>query len=82
MSVVILVGSETGNSLDFAQRASEDFERLGIDSEIFLMDEFPLEKLISEEDSVECLIFICSTTGDGEEPRNMQKFSRFLRRSD
>lgn len=79
MTVVILVGSETGNSLDYATRASDDFLRLGLRTQVHLMDEFDLAGLVSEE--LEVLLFICSTTGDGEEPQNMRKFMKFLRRS-
>jgi len=78
--IVILVGSETGNSVDYAERTSEELERFNLKSEIHLMDEFKLENLLG--DSLKCLIFICSTTGDGEEPRNMRNFMRFLLRSD
>lgn len=80
MKTVILVGTETGNSMDYALRASENLERMGVESEIFLMDEFPLEGLL--ENSLETLIFICSTTGDGEEPRNMKRFMKFILRAD
>lgn len=79
-SIVILVGSETGNSLDFAERTREDLERLNYEPEVYEMDEFILENLL--DDTLKCLIFICSTTGDGEEPRNMHKFMKFLLRSD
>jgi sulfite reductase alpha subunit-like flavoprotein len=78
MTVVILVGTETGNSLDYGTRASEDLERLGVESEIYLMDEYPLENLLDAS----TLIFVCSTTGDGEEPGNMKKFMKFLLRAD
>lgn len=78
MTVVILVGTETGNSLDYATRASEDLERLGIENEIYLMDEYALEGLLD----VSVVIFVCSTTGDGEEPTNMRKFMKFLLRAD
>ena len=78
MTVVILVGTETGNSLDYATRASENLERLGIENEIYLMDEYPLEGLLD----VSVVIFVCSTTGDGEEPTNMRQFMKFLLRAD
>lgn len=78
MTIVILVGTETGNSLDYATRASEDLERLGIENEIYLMDEYRLEELLD----VSVVIFVCSTTGDGEEPANMRRFMKFLLRAD
>ena len=80
MSVVILVGSETGNSLDYGSRLCDDLERLGVESEVFLMDCFPLNRLL--EDDLTTLLFVCSTTGDGEEPQNMKKFMKFLLRAD
>lgn len=78
MTVVILVGTETGNSLDYATRASQDLERQGIENEIYLMDEYRLEELLD----VSVVIFVCSTTGDGEEPANMRRFMKFLLRAD
>ena len=76
MTVVILVGSETGNSLDCGSRLCDDLERSGIVSEMFLMDDFPLDRLLEED--LTTLLFVCSTTGDGEEPHNMKKFMKFL----
>lgn len=80
MTVVILVGSETGNSLDYGSRLCDDLERSGIVSEMFLMDDFPLDRLLEED--LTTLLFVCSTTGDGEEPQNMKKFMKFLLRAD
>jgi sulfite reductase alpha subunit-like flavoprotein len=40
------------------------------------MDEYPVSQLIYEL----IVIFVCSTTGQGEEPDNMKQFWRFLLR--
>jgi equilibrative nucleoside transporter 1/2/3 len=40
------------------------------------MDDYPVSQLIYEL----TVIFICSTTGQGEEPDNMKQFWRFLLR--
>lgn len=73
------MGTETGNSLDFAERCCDELYRCGRESEVVLMDDFPL-KLFLEE--CETVLFICSTTGEGEEPLCMRKFSKFLLRAD
>lgn len=78
MAVLIMVGSESGNSVDFAERAGEDLERSGIASRVVLMDDCPLEELAD----VRHVLFVCSTTGDGQEPANMRTFMQFLLRAD
>jgi equilibrative nucleoside transporter 1/2/3 len=40
------------------------------------MDDYPVSELIYEV----IVIFVCSTTGQGEEPDNMKQFWRFLLR--
>jgi len=40
------------------------------------MDDYPVSQLIYEV----TVIFVCSTTGQGEEPDNMKQFWRFLLR--
>jgi equilibrative nucleoside transporter 1/2/3 len=40
------------------------------------MDDYPVSQLIYEVN----VIFVCSTTGQGEEPDNMKQFWRFLLR--
>ena len=75
MKTVILVGTETGNSLHYATRLCEDFERLRLENELFLIHEVPLEEFL--EDSLETVIFVCSTTGDGEESGHMRSFMKF-----
>ncbi|XP_025834407.1 NADPH-dependent diflavin oxidoreductase 1 isoform X2 [Agrilus planipennis] len=40
------------------------------------MDEYNIKDLIAEK----CVIFVCSTTGQGEEPDNMKMFWKFLLR--
>lgn len=72
MSVVILVGTETGNAMDLAERARDDLFRFGIKSCVVLMNDFDLSNMITFD--YKCFLFICSTTGDGEIPKNMQKF--------
>jgi equilibrative nucleoside transporter 1/2/3 len=40
------------------------------------MDDYPVSQLIYEA----IVVFVCSTTGQGEEPDNMKQFWRFLLR--
>jgi sulfite reductase alpha subunit-like flavoprotein len=40
------------------------------------MDDYPVSQLIHEP----IVVFVCSTTGQGEEPDNMKMFWRFLLR--
>ncbi|KAJ3279795.1 NADPH-dependent diflavin oxidoreductase 1 [Borealophlyctis nickersoniae] len=40
------------------------------------MDDYDKSRLIDEQ----LVVFVCSTTGQGEEPQNMKKFWRFLLR--
>lgn len=73
------MGTETGNSLDFAERCCDELLRCGREAEVILMDDLPLERFLDE---CETVLFICSTTGEGEEPLCMRKFSKFLLRAD
>ncbi len=75
----ILVGTETGNSLDFAERASDELQRFGVENEVVLMDDLSLETFVNE---CKMVLFICSTTGDGESPLCMRSFVSFLLRAD
>lgn len=52
--------------------------RYHFDAKVIEMNEFPL-RLLPEQQLV---VFVCSTTGQGEEPDNMKKFWKFLLRKD
>nr|XP_022918308.1 NADPH-dependent diflavin oxidoreductase 1 isoform X1 [Onthophagus taurus] len=75
-TITILYGSETGNSQELAERIWRESKCYYFSGPILCMDDYNVEHLINET----CVIFVCSTTGQGEEPENMRRFWRFLLR--
>lgn len=73
---LILYGSETGCSQEFAETIGREFSRRSLPSIVCPMDEYPVTNLPSEK----LVIFVLSTTGQGEMPKNMRNFWRFLLR--
>ena len=51
-------------------------EQLNIDVEVTSIDDYNIESLPSEQ----MIVFVCSTTGDGEIPTSMRLSWRFLLR--
>lgn len=74
--ILILYGSQTGTAQDIAERIWREGKRINLHGPIKCMDDYPVENLINEP----IVVFVCSTTGQGEEPDNMKKFWRFLLR--
>lgn len=74
--ITILFGSETGNSEDLAERIRREAKNRHFPTKIFCMDDYPILNLIEEK----LVVFVCSTTGQGEEPENMKQFWKFLLR--
>jgi sulfite reductase alpha subunit-like flavoprotein len=74
--IVILYGSQTGNAQDLAETIWRESKRYYFKSCVKSMDDYNVLELINEQ----CVIFICSTTGQGEEPDNMKQFWKFLLR--
>lgn len=72
--IAVLYGSETGDSHDFAETLTETLERYHYSVSISSLDDFDLKKLVS----IKVLIVICSTTGQGEFPKNSRKFWKFM----
>lgn len=72
--VVVLYGSETGTAEDVAYNLYESLRDGGAVSVISAMDEFNISLIHNEE----TVIFIVSTTGDGETPTNMSISWKFL----
>lgn len=73
--VTILYGSETGNSQDYAQFLAKKLKYHQLKTTILTLDHYPLKNLITE---TKYLIIVCSTTGQGELPRNAKKFMKFM----
>ncbi|OVA01425.1 Flavodoxin [Macleaya cordata] len=73
--LLILYASQTGNALDAAERVGREAERRGCSAVAVLsMDEFDASCLHNED----TVIFIVSTTGQGDIPDSMKVFWRFL----
>ncbi|KAK9089930.1 hypothetical protein Scep_029012 [Stephania cephalantha] len=66
--LLILFASQTGNAVDAAERVGREAERRGYPCSVLSMDEFDATDLPSE-DSV---VFVASTTGQGENPDSMK----------
>ncbi|XP_069679042.1 NADPH-dependent diflavin oxidoreductase 1 [Periplaneta americana] len=72
----ILYGSQTGTAQEVAERIWRESKRFYFQGPVRAMDDYPVSELIYEA----VVVFICSTTGQGEEPDNMKKFWKFLLR--
>lgn len=73
--MTILYGSETGNAQDYAQFLAKRLKYFGLKPTFMPLDHYPLKNLVTD---TKFLIVICSTTGQGELPRNSKKFMKFL----
>lgn len=76
--IAILYGSQTGNAEDLARRIGYKAKSLGFSTLVEPMDDFPLKLLPKQR----LVIFVCSTTGHGQEPENMKNLYNFIRRRD
>ncbi|KAA8547811.1 hypothetical protein F0562_004240 [Nyssa sinensis] len=74
LKLVILYGSQTGNALDAAERLGREAERRGCPVTVLSVDEFDASSLPNEK----TLVFVVSTTGQGDTPDSMKVFWRFL----
>lgn len=73
---LILYGSQTGTAQDVAERIGRKARRYMFRVTVLAMDDYPLTDLIKEK----LVLFVCATTGQGEEPDNMKHFWSFLLR--
>jgi len=75
----LLYATETGTAAELAQLAAEHFAKYVTTSlKVVEISEYDYTQLPSED----LVLFIVSTTGDGEVPQDMRKFWRFLLRKD
>ena len=74
--VLVLYGSETGNAQDVAERIVREAKARHFSPIVMPMDAYDLRSLPGEQR----VVFVTSTTGQGDEPRNMKSFWRFLLR--
>ncbi|KAL3668301.1 hypothetical protein V7S43_006394 [Phytophthora oleae] len=76
--LLVLYGSETGTAQDVAEFIQQRaFNRQLLDTQISAMDDFPVAQLLPQCSTV---VFVVSTTGDGEAPENMRNSWRSLLR--
>ncbi|XP_061657620.1 NADPH-dependent diflavin oxidoreductase 1 isoform X2 [Syngnathoides biaculeatus] len=73
-ALLILYGSQTGTAKDTAQRIARQALRRHLQMRLSALDDYNVGNLISES----LVVFVCSTTGQGEPPDNMKNFWRFL----
>lgn len=74
--VLVLYGSETGNAQDVAERIVREAKARHFSPIVMPMDAYDIRFLPGEQR----VVFVTSTTGQGDEPRNMKSFWRFLLR--
>ena len=73
---VILYGSQSGNAQDLAERTWRQAKLLNLNALLISMNDYDLNRL--GEDSL--IIFICSTTGQGDVADNMKQFWKAIMR--
>ncbi|GMH41133.1 hypothetical protein BSKO_09043 [Bryopsis sp. KO-2023] len=76
LPMLILFGSETGNAEDVAETIGREARRRGLTPRVMSMDAFPVQNIPEER----LVIFLAATTGQGEVPKNMRTFWKFLLR--
>lgn len=75
-SILILFGSQTGNAQDVAERIGREGKLLLYQTRVLAMDAYDVTQLPQEH----LVIFVTSTTGQGDVPDNMKRFWKFLLR--
>ncbi|CAF96712.1 unnamed protein product, partial [Tetraodon nigroviridis] len=70
----VLYGSQTGSAQDTAQRIARQAQRKRIQAQLLPLNSYNVANLISEN----LVVFVCSTTGQGDPPDNMKNFWRFI----
>ncbi|KAI5811291.1 hypothetical protein DFH27DRAFT_589178 [Peziza echinospora] len=74
--LLILYGSETGTAQDFAQELGRAAERFRFDTRVLAMNDVDLKLFLQ----CPLVVFVTSTTGQGDMPANMMSFWKFLLR--
>jgi len=72
----VLYGSETGNAQDVAEQIGRMACARNLQCKVSAMDDFHVEDL----PNTPLVVFVASSTGDGEAPENMTNFWKFLLR--
>ncbi|KAF9288574.1 hypothetical protein BGZ68_010952 [Mortierella alpina] len=74
--LTVLFASQTGNAESISRSIHEQAQERGFKSAHFVLNDFAKV----DWDTEECLVFVVSTTGDGDPPDNSTKFWRHLRK--
>ncbi|XP_060597586.1 NADPH-dependent diflavin oxidoreductase 1-like [Ruditapes philippinarum] len=74
--LLILFGSQTGTAQDVAEKISREARRRHFLPKVVALDSYNIAELIQEK----LVVFVCSTTGQGDPPDNMTTFWRFIMR--
>ncbi|XP_034233950.1 NADPH-dependent diflavin oxidoreductase 1 [Thrips palmi] len=74
--ILVLYGSQTGTAQEVSERIWREAKLFHLSGPVQAMDEYPITQLLTEQ----YVVFVCSTTGQGEEPDNMKMFWKFLLR--
>ncbi|KAK3868276.1 hypothetical protein Pcinc_026317 [Petrolisthes cinctipes] len=73
-SLVILYGSETGTAQEVAARIGREARRYFFMPIVSAMNDFSLENLLKQT----LVVFVASTTGQGDDPSNMRSFFKMM----
>lgn len=76
LEMLILFGSETGNAQDVAEGIGREASFHGLQPRVMSMDSYPVQELPNEH----LVILIAATTGQGDPPKKMKAFWKFLLR--
>lgn len=76
--VVVLHASQTGTAAEVAKNISSSIEGMGIASRVVSMNEMGFANLTKEQTPL--VIWVASSTGDGEAPDNATKFYNEIRK--
>lgn len=76
---MVLYGSETGTAQSLAERVVREARRLHLGTRLSSMDDF-CPAIRDLADRYRLVVFVCSTTGQGDQPENMRRFWKFLLR--
>lgn len=74
--LVILYASQTGTAQDMAEEIWRQSKMYHFTGTVKPMNSYDIHNLVKEK----IVIFVCSTTGQGDEPDNMKSFWKFLLR--
>ena len=75
-TLAVLYGSQTGGAQEAAEGLARRGRRRGFTVRVGPMDAYPIAELPDER----FVLYVASTTGDGEAPENMAQFWRFMLR--